>query len=267
MDRAPHAPLALDRDLSGQTVLVCGATGTLGAAIARELASRGADVALHCNQNVQAAEVLRDALSRGRHAVVAGNLSSLATAKAVVEQAANGTGRPPSVIVDAAFPSVSPRAVVEITDEDVELHLDGFRMHVNICRAAVPAMREAGYGRIILISGALAMRNFDGFALFAAAKSGLTSFSRTLALEEGKHGITVNSVAPGRVTEDEEGQGTETAMLPERFARLETVMQLRRALPRYATPSDVAHVAAFFASPRSGAVTAQVVYLAAGEPI
>jgi NAD(P)-dependent dehydrogenase (short-subunit alcohol dehydrogenase family) len=221
---------------------------------------------LHCNRNVSGAEALRRTLTEGRHAVLSGDLTSIDDTRSVVEGATAATGRAPVIVVDAAFPAVAPGSASELTDEDIARHLDGFRMHVNVCRAATPGMRDAGHGRVVLVSGALATRNFEGFALYAAVKAGLMSFSRTLAIEEGRYGITVNAVAPGRVATDEE-QADDPADLPEPFARLDALMRLRRALPRYATPEDVAHVVAFLVAPTSGAVTGQVVYLAAGEPV
>ena len=255
-----------EAELAGRTALICGATGPVGAAVAHELARRGAVVALQYNRNAEAADALRRALAEGRHSVVQGDLASSEEARSVVERATVETGSAPTVVIDAAFPPVSPRSVAEVTDEDVAAHLEGFRMHVNICRAATPGMRQAEHGRIVLVAGALATRNFPGFALFGAVKAGLMSFSRTLALEEGAYGITVNAVAPGRIASKAE-QEENPEGLPEPFVRLDELMRLRRALPRYATAEDVANVVGFFASPHSGAVTGQSVYLAAGEPI
>jgi 3-oxoacyl-[acyl-carrier protein] reductase len=251
--------------LAGRVALVCGATGSIGEAIVRGLAELGAGVAVHCHRRRDRAQEIVDALPAGaRHAVVQGDLAESAEAARVVEAVAGLLGSAPTIVVNAAYPSMPPRVVRDSSDDDLMGHLAGFRTHVNICRAAVPGMRAAGSGRIILISGALASRPFPGFALYGAMKAGLTTFSRTLALEEGTAGITVNVVAPGRVETPEEEPPPD---LDPAYEALDAVMRLRMALAQMATPEDVAATVCFLATPQAGAVTGQVVYLAAGEPI
>jgi 3-oxoacyl-[acyl-carrier protein] reductase len=147
---------------------------------------------------------------------------------------------------------------------DLEHHLNGFRMHVNACRAVLPGMRARGRGRIVLIAGALATRVFPGFAFYSGMKAGLIALARTLALEEGSAGITVNVIAPGRL---ESGDGVAAALEDPAFDALDAVSTLRTALPRMAAPHDVASVASFLASDAAAAITGQVIYLAAGEPV
>lgn len=259
-----------DGELAGQTALICGATGPIGAAIATELARRGANLGIHYNANTTTAEKLRSKLGEERHVAISGDLTSQQNTTRVFDEVATILGNHPTIVVNAAYPKVPPGPVSSVRDEEIAAHLAAFRIHVNVCREAVTAMRTRGYGRIILISGALAARHFAGFALYAGVKAGLTAFSNTLALEEGAQGITVNTVAPGRIADDgpdKGGRTDELAVLPPEYAKLDELMQLRKALPQYANSHDVAELVAFLASPQASAVTGQTIYLAAGEPI
>ncbi len=257
---APASPSPI-LDLDGQVALVCGATGFLGGAIARALAGRGARVALHTRRQPQRAEALVGALGG---TVVCGDLGDWAQADAVFDAVHEQLGAPPAIVVNCAHPNPHATEIADLAPADARPHLDGFALHVNVCRRAIPGMRELGGGRIVAISGAMAERPFPGFALFSAMKAALNAFTRALALEVGRDGITVNAIAPGRV---ETPGGEAAAETDPAFDALDRVTRLRTALDAPPTPQDVARLAAFLASPEASAVTGQVVYLAAGEPV
>jgi 3-oxoacyl-[acyl-carrier protein] reductase len=246
--------------LDGRVALVCGATGPVGMEACRGLAALGASVVVHCRSSRGRAELLAAGLpGPTRHTWVHGDLADPAQALAAVTAATETVG-PPDILVDAAYPSAGSQLVRDSSPIDLERHLDGFRMHLNACRAVLPGMRSRGWGRIILIAGALATRVFPGFAFYSGVKAGLIAVTRTLALEEGSAGITVNAIAPGRVGPGE--AGTDPA-----FAALDAVSSMRAALPQLPRPRDIASVAGFLASDAAAAVTGQVIYLAAGEPV
>ena len=223
------------------------------------------NVAVHCRTRRERAEAIAAALPGERaRSVLVGDLADSSSARALFQQAAHDLGAPATVVVDAAYPSQPPRHVRDLEDDYFERHLDGLRTHVNVCRAAVGGMRAVGWGRIVLLSGALAWRPFPGFAVYSAVKAGVTAFARTLALEEGGSGITVNTVALGRIEYD----GGERAFTPHpEYEALDEVTKRRVALPRMASPLDVATTVRYLASPAADAVTGQVIFLAAGEPI
>jgi acetoacetyl-CoA reductase len=250
----------------GRIALVGGATGTIGAVVCRELAARGAHVAVHCYRQRERAEALLDELDggRGAHAVVQGDLASFSQAQALCRSVDQQLGGPPTLVVNAAYPSMPSCAASDMGDAYVESHLNGMRIYVNLCRVTVPGMRSSHQGRIVLISGALASRLFPGFTMYAATNAGLTAFSRTLALEEGGYGTTVNVVALGRI---EHPDGTVAFAPDPQYEALDKVTKLRVALGRMATPEDVSHTAAFLLAPSSDAITGQILYLAGGEPI
>ncbi|ULT59154.1 3-oxoacyl-ACP reductase FabG [Neobacillus drentensis] len=150
----------------------------------------------------------------------------------------------------------------KMTDSDwqtvMDVHLKG---SFNAARAAQKYMVEQKYGRIINISSTSALGN-RGQANYAAAKAGLQGFTKTLAIELGRYGITANSVAPGFI---------ETEMTKETAARIGiTFDQLIQAsvaqipVGRSGKPADIANAVAFFADEKSSFVNGQVIYVAGG---
>jgi 3-oxoacyl-[acyl-carrier protein] reductase len=150
----------------------------------------------------------------------------------------------------------------KMTDSDwqtvMDVHLKG---SFNSARAAQKYMVENKYGRIINISSTSALGN-RGQANYAAAKAGLQGFTKTLAIELGRYGITANSVAPGFI---------ETEMTKETAARIgipfEQLIQASVAhipVGRSGKPADIANAVAFFADEKSSFVNGQVIYVAGG---
>lgn len=140
----------------------------------------------------------------------------------------------------------------------MDVHLKG---SFNAARAAQKYMVENRYGRIINISSTSALGN-RGQANYAAAKAGLQGFTKTLAIELGRYGITANSVAPGFI---------ETEMTKETAARIgisfEELIQASVAnipVGRTGKPADIANAVAFFADEKSSFVNGQVIYVAGG---
>ena len=253
------------QDRPARVALVCGATGAVGQAICRGLADRGHPVAVHCRTDVAAADLLVKELGALVPATtVTGDLVSPEQADAVVRSVADQLGARPAVVVNAAYPRAGSCYLADTDASEVEKHLDGFRMHANLCRSAIPGMRAAGWGRIVLIAGALAGRFFPGLSLMSGVKAGMTSFSRAVALEEGPHGITVNVVSPGRLEFDDGGGAFDPDPA---YELLDEVTRLRVALPTVPTPADVATMVGFLASEEAAAVTGQIVYVAGGEVI
>jgi 3-oxoacyl-[acyl-carrier protein] reductase len=150
----------------------------------------------------------------------------------------------------------------KMTDSDwqtvMDVHLKG---SFNAAKAAQKYMVEQKYGRIINISSTSALGN-RGQANYAAAKAGLQGFTKTLAIELGRYGITTNSVAPGFI---------ETEMTKETAARIgisfdDLIKHSVASIPvgRSGKPADIANTVAFFADEKSSFVNGQVIYVAGG---
>lgn len=250
-------PIAPERPVA----IVTGAARGIGAAIAERLARDGNDVAVidlraeDCEATVKAVE------AAGRRGLaVAADVSDEGSANAAVARIDAEFG-PPTVLINNAG-IIRDHSLAKMTlgewDSVMAVHLRGAFL---LSRAALGSMRAAVWGRIVNLSSIAALGNF-GQANYSAAKAGLQGFTKTLSLELGRYGITVNAVAPGF---------TVTAMTEE-VARRTGVdfedMQAKAAetipVRRVGTPDDIANAVAFFCDERSGFVSGQVLYVAGG---
>jgi len=151
------------------------------------------------------------------------------------------------------------RSLAKMTDDDwqsvLSVNLTG---SFNVARALAPAMREAGYGRIVNISSINGLRGNFGQANYSAAKAGLIGLTKTMARELGPKGVTVNVVAPGMVLTE-----MTHALLEEVIARAKAEC----ILPEMVKPDDVANAVLFLLSDAARMITGQVIRVSAGKYI
>ena len=182
-------------DLTGNTALITGASGGIGAAIARGLHQQGATVVLHGTRAERLA-ALADELGTNAHVVTA-NLSSRQEAAGLAEQAAEAAGAPISILVNNAG-ITRDNLMMRMKDEEWDDVLDvNMTASMMITRACLRAMMKARFGRIISISSIVGVTGNPGQANYAASKAGMIGFSKALAAEVASRGITVNVIAPG----------------------------------------------------------------------
>src|SRR3954466_2796984 len=215
-------------DLTGRSALVTGASGGIGATIARALHAQGAKVALS-GTKVEALEALASEL--GERAFVApANLSDTAATESLIKNAEAALGQVDILVNNAGL--TRDGLAMRMKDEDWQLVLDvnltaGFRLS----RAVLRGMMKRRWGRIIGITSIVGVTGNPGQANYAASKAGMIGMSKALAAEVASRNITVNCVAPGFIA---------TAMtdaLPE-----DQKTKLTRAVPagRLGTPEDIA---------------------------
>ena len=241
--------------MAEQVVLVTGASRGIGRAIARSFAARGHRV-IGTATSAAGADAIREALTDGAApgAGVVLDVGDQGSVDALFASLA-AEGDLPGVLVNnagIARDGLLARMKPEMWDEVISVNLGGiYRM----CRAALRPMMRARAGRIINLTSVIGMVGNPGQTNYAAAKAGITGFSKALAREVASRGITVNAVAPGFIDTDM------TRDLPdERRARLRSEIPLGRL----GSPEDVASVVAFLASPEAGYITGETIHVNGG---
>lgn len=184
---------------SDEVVIVTGAAGNLGAAVAEILAGRGARVAAMDRTQTALDAVLAGLADPARHLVVARvDLTDPAACTALVEQVLQRFGR-----VDGLVNTVGTFAMAGIDAADPAQWEFLFKVNLgtalNMCRASVPPMRAAGRGSIVNIGAGAALKASSGMSAYAASKSAVLRLTESLADELKAHGVRANSVLPSTI--------------------------------------------------------------------
>lgn len=239
--------------LSGKRALVTGASGVLGAAIARRLAGNGASLLLHAGSRPEAVEELALSIraAGGAAEPCVFDLTDTEATRSACE--AMLLAGPVQIIVnnagvhdDAVFPGMRPEQWHRVID--VSLH--GF---FHVTQPLLLPMLRTRWGRIINLSSVAALMGNRGQVNYAAAKGALNSATKALALEVASRGVTVNAIAPGII---------ESTMANAAFdaAAIARLVPCKRA----GTPEEVAALAAFLASDEAAYITGQVISINGG---
>jgi len=245
--------------LENKTAIVTGGSLGLGAAIALDLASHGADVALNYRKHSDEAEAVAVKIREmGRKAlVVQADVSAFDDAQKMVDQVIAEWGKLDILVCNAGInrDGVIWKMTEDKWDAVLNINLKGY---FNYIRAAAPVMRDARYGRIVCLTSINGLRGKFGQANYAASKAGIIGLVKTTAKELGGRGITVNAIAPGLILTDMMDAMPEEA---KQASLNETVVK------RLGTPDDVAHVVSFFCSDYVRHVTGEVVKVDGGQYI
>ncbi|MEH3033292.1 MAG: 3-oxoacyl-ACP reductase FabG [Aeromicrobium erythreum] len=244
-----------------RTAIVTGAARGIGAAVAQRLAAEGHAVAV-VDLDEAACSGTVDAITAagGTALAVGADVSDSASVDAAVQRIADELGAPTIVVNNAGVLRDNLLFKMSVDDWDtvMAVHLRG---SFNVTKAAQKYMTEAQFGRIINLSSTSAQGN-RGQANYSAAKAGLQGFTKTLAIELGKFGITANAIAPGFIQTDMTAATAERVGVP--FDDFIAYAAKEIPVQRVGQPEDIAHTAAFLASEGSGFVSGQVIYVAGG---
>jgi pyridoxal 4-dehydrogenase len=238
--------------LEGRIAIVTGAGQGIGRAIAEKLAAEGASVAV-ADINPDTAAATAQAVGGTAYPVDVGDPGQVA---ALVAGVVERYGRVDVLVNDAAI-------VPFVAWEDLDLAEWRRVMSVNLdgvfltCQAVYPHMKAAGYGRIVNIASNVVVAGTPNMAHYVASKGGVMAFTRSLATEVGRFGITVNAVAPGlTASEGVLGSPHEDAF--------DFVVGLQ-AVPRRAVPADIAPAVGFLASEEAAWITGSMLVADGGH--
>jgi 3-oxoacyl-[acyl-carrier protein] reductase len=238
--------------LDGRTALVTGASGGIGAAIARALHAQGATVVLSGTRQ-DALDAVATDLSERVH-VCPADLRNAAEPEALIEAAESAAG-PLHVLVNNAGMTRDMLAL-RMSDLDWQAVLDvDLSAPFRLCRAVLLGMVRRRAGRIINISSIVGSTGNAGQANYAAAKAGLEGMSKALAQEVASRGVTVNIVAPGFVA---------TAMTDKLNEAQRTKLTDSIPLRRMGQPEDIAAAVCYLASDEAGWVTGATLHVNGG---
>jgi 3-oxoacyl-[acyl-carrier protein] reductase len=244
-----------------RVAIVTGAARGIGAAIAKRLAQDGFAVGVldlvedNCKDTVAAIQA-----AGGKALALGADVSNAEQVTAAVTRAADELG-PPTVLVNNAG-ILRDNLIFKMSEDDWDLvlgvHLRGAFL---MTREVQKYQTEQGWGRIINLSSTSALGN-RGQVNYSAAKAGMQGFTKTLAIELGKFGVTANAIAPGFIETDM--TAATAARVGVEFEQFKQGAAAAIPVQRIGQPEDIAAMASFFASDEAGFVSGQVIYVAGG---
>ncbi|WP_373086373.1 3-oxoacyl-ACP reductase FabG [Sneathiella sp.] len=239
-------------DLTGKFALVTGASGGLGAAIARDLHGRGATVALSGTREDALKEVAAELGDRVH--VLPCNLSDPAAVAELIKQAEAAMGQVDILVNNAGL--TRDGLAMRMKDEDWDLVMDvNLKAAFQLSRNVLRGMMKRRFGRIIGITSIVGVTGNPGQMNYAASKAGMIGMSKSLAQEVASRGITVNCIAPGFI---------ETAMTDALPDAQKEALLTGVPIGKLGRPADISAAVVYLASDEAAYVTGQTLHVNGG---
>ncbi|MGG2464829.1 3-oxoacyl-ACP reductase FabG [Streptomyces sp. RGM 3693] len=244
-----------------RVAIVTGAARGIGAATAVRLATEGRAVAVLDLDEAACKDTVGKITAAGGKALAVGcDVSDSDQVAAAVERVAAELGAPTVLVNNAGV--LRDNLLFKMSDSDwdtvMNVHLRGAFL---MSRACQKHMVDATFGRIVNLSSSSALGN-RGQVNYSAAKAGLQGFTKTLAIELGKFGVTANAVAPGFIATDMTAATAERVGME--FEDFKAAAASQIPVQRVGNPDDIANAVAFFTGEAAGFVSGQVLYVAGG---
>lgn len=239
-------------DLTGKTALITGASGGIGAEIARALHAAGATVALSGTRQ-DPLDQLAASLGERAH-VLTCNLSNPEEVEGLVKRAVDAMGSVDVLVNNAGI--TRDGLAMRMSDSDWQSVIDvNLTATFRLCRAAIRGMMKARWGRIVNISSVVGAIGNGGQANYAASKAGMVGMSKSLAAEVASRGITINCVAPGFIT---------TAMTDKLNDDQKSKLLTQVPAGRMGEASEIAAAVLYLSSSEAGYVTGATLHVNGG---
>ncbi|MGE0502037.1 MAG: 3-oxoacyl-ACP reductase FabG [Rhizobiaceae bacterium] len=247
----------MDLGLKGRAAIITGAARGIGAAVARRLGREGAKIAVADIELEGAESTAAELKADGIAAIaVAADVVDAASVEAMVAATIGAFGSVGILVNNAGFQR--DMRIGKMAEADWDSVVDVILKGAYLCtKAALPSMIDSKWGRVINMSSRAHLGN-AGQANYSAAKAGLIGFTRALALENGKFGVTVNAVAPGIV------ETPAIQALPHYQSVKENAVRTT-PIQRLGTVEDVADAVAFLASERASYISGEVLHVTGGR--
>ncbi len=239
-------------DLTGKAALVTGASGGIGAAIAKSLHAAGASVGLS-GTRLEPLEALAVELG-ARAFVLPCNLGDAEAVSALPKSAADAMGSVDILVNNAGI--TRDNIFMRMSDDEWSSVIDvNLTATAKLCKGVMRGMMKARWGRIINISSVVGATGNPGQVNYAASKAGMVGLTKSLAYEVASRGITVNAVAPGFI---------ETAMTEKLNDDQKSAILGQIPTGRMGTPEEIASAVGYLASPEAGYVTGTTLHVNGG---
>ncbi|GEE01387.1 3-oxoacyl-ACP reductase [Gordonia spumicola] len=244
-----------------RVAIVTGAARGIGAEVARRLSSDGHAVAVLDLDEAACQSVVDGITAAGGRAIAVGaDVSDEGAVKAAVERVAAELGAPTILVNNAGI--IRDNLIFKMTVSDwdavMAVHLRGAFL---MSREVQVHQTKEKWGRIVNLSSTSALGN-RGQVNYSAAKAGMQGFTKTLALELGRFGVTANAIAPGFIATEMTAATAERMGIT--FDDFKTAAAREIPVQRVGEPADIAHAVSFYASEGAGFVSGQVLYVAGG---